>query len=39
MEEKKDYSDVCNGDDDYTSNPCWKCKYFVFPIGCMIDEE
>lgn len=39
MEDKKDYSDTCNGDDDDVTNPCWECKYFVFPIGCMVGEE
>lgn len=39
MDEKIDGSLVCNGDDDDLSNPCWECKYFVFPIGCMKGEE
>lgn len=30
-----DDSRVCNHDDDDITNPCWDCKYFVFPIGCM----
>ena len=38
MDERKDYSASCNGDDDDTNNPCWKCINFFFPIGCMIDE-
>ena len=37
--ERKDYSQSCNGNDDDTNNPCWQCIYFVFPIGCMIDEK
>ncbi len=35
---KKDYSQQCSMDDD--NEPlCWECKYFVFPIGCMIGED
>lgn len=36
---KEDYSNICNGDDDDTTNPCWECIYFCFPIGCMKGEE
>lgn len=35
---RKDFSSVCNGDDDDLTNPCWECIYFIFPIGCMIGE-
>lgn len=40
MEERilKDCSAVCNGNDDDTTNPCWQCIYFCFPIGCMKGE-
>lgn len=34
----KDYSDNCNYDSDDTTNPCWCCCYFVFPIGCMHED-
>lgn len=37
--DKIDGSLICNGDDDNTTNPCWNCKYFVFPIGCMKGEK
>lgn len=37
--EKLDYSNTCNMDDDDVTNPCWECKYFLFPIGCMKDED
>lgn len=33
-----DYSSVCTMDDDNDTH-CWSCKCFVFPIGCMKDEE
>lgn len=36
---KQDYSSTCNMDDDDENNPCWQCKHFCFPIGCMKDEE
>ena len=28
---RKDFSSVCNGDDDDLTNPCWECIYFIFP--------
>ena len=37
--ERKDYSQICNRDDDDTNNPCWQCVHFIFPIGCMVDEK
>lgn len=36
--ERKDYSSVCTMDDDKDER-CWGCSCFVFPIGCMKDEE
>lgn len=38
MNEKQDYSAVCDMNDDNENNPCWDCRYFVFPIGCMKGE-
>ena len=37
--EKKDFSNICNRDDEDLDNPCWKCNRFLFPIGCMIEED
>ena len=37
--EKKDFSNICNKDDEDLNNPCWKCNRFLFPIWCMIDED
>jgi hypothetical protein len=38
MDEKQDFSNICTHDDD--NDPyCWKCIYFLFPIGCMKGEE
>lgn len=36
---KKDFSGICNGDDDDLENDCWNCIHFLFPIGCMKGEE
>lgn len=37
--EKCDFSNKCDKDDDNTNNPCCDCKYFCFPVGCMLGEE
>ena len=37
--EKKDFSNICNKDDEDLDNPCCNCIYFLFPIGCMIGED
>lgn len=37
--QKIDYSDVCDGNDDNPNNPCTKCFWGVFPIGCMKGED
>ena len=34
----QDYSTICSRDDDNDAH-CWGCKYFNFPLGCMINEE
>lgn len=35
---RKDYSQMCAHDDN--NDPlCWQCSNFVFPIGCMLEEE
>ena len=39
FDDKKDYSNECDMNDDNTSNPCWNCINFCFPIGCMKGEE
>lgn len=37
---KVDYSTFdCNLDDESETNDCWNCSQFVFPIGCMVEEE
>lgn len=36
---KKDYSSICNCDDEDMANPCWECTKFLFPIGCMAGED
>lgn len=36
---KEDFSLICNGNDEDLNNPCWECVHFVFPIGCMKNEE
>ena len=37
--EKKDFSNICNKDDENLNNPCLNCIHFLFPIGCMINED
>lgn len=39
MKERKDYSNLCDFNDDNKQNPCWDCEYFCFPIGCMYYES
>lgn len=39
ISEKRDFSDICDMNDENENNPCWDCVCFVFPIGCMKDEE
>ena len=33
---KDDYSEICNFDE---TNKCFQSKHFVFPIGCMFNED
>lgn len=37
--EKIDYSEYCDFDDENLMNDCWNCSKFLFPIGCMVEEE
>lgn len=36
---KKDYSATCDLNDDDLNNPCEKCSHYIFPIGCMLNEN
>ena len=36
---KRDFSQNCNKNDEDLTNPCLECSRFLFPIGCMIEEE
>ena len=36
---KKDYSATCDLNDDDLNNPCEKCLHYIFPIGCMLNEN
>ena len=36
--ELTDYSYTCTMNDE-TEPYCWKCRNFVFPIGCMLHEK
>lgn len=36
---KKDFSAVCDKDDENQENDCWNCSHFCFPIGCMFYED
>lgn len=35
--EKPDYSHMCTMNDN-TDPHCLKCRYFIFPIGCVFYE-
>lgn len=39
MKTKQDLSLTCNLDDEDMANDCWNCSRFLFPIGCMCDED
>lgn len=36
--DKPDFSHTCTMNDDTDPN-CWECRYFIFPIGCMLHEK
>ena len=36
--ELTDYSHTCTMNDETEPN-CFKCRNFVFPIGCMLHEK
>ena len=36
--DKQDFSRTCTMNDDKDPN-CWKCRNFIFPIGCMLSEK
>lgn len=38
LKDRSDYSCICNKNDEDLNNPCWRCIYFIFPIGCMFYE-
>lgn len=37
--DKKDLSQNCDFDDENDKNDCWRCIYFLFPIGCIYGED
>ena len=36
--DKQDFSRIYTMNDDKDPN-CWKCRNFIFPIGCVVHEE
>jgi hypothetical protein len=37
-DELYDFSRTCSMNDETEPN-CWKCRNFIFPIGCMLHEN